>query len=272
MRSCWSHTSPVPRIVRRNHPSSETVEPRRRNATILVAVGVVIACIFGYTMPPSNWFERATIGAAVGSQVFPLAALVTQAPPIPRARYWLGVWFLLALLSDFVQLTLAKLPVTSNLWFINGAQVFEDAILLWALSFWQVTPVMRLSFRMGIPLFAGVALTVALFFGELTTVQSFTGPFRCLVMMIAFLYTLIANLREDSERALSRDWMWVSIGFTLYFGVLLIVPPVAASMLPDNLPLARLVYNIRAILNIFAFLLVAKGLMCPIPARFSGRT
>lgn len=248
------------------------MEARRRLAAVLVAAGAAIAILDGYLMPPSSLFERATIGAAVGSQMLPLAALATLAPPMPRARYWLGIWFLLALFSDFVQLTLANLPVTSNLWFINSAQVIEDSILLWALSFWQVTPLMRLSFRMGIPLFSGVVLLVALLAGELTTVQSFTGPFRCLVMMSAFLYTLVANLREDSEMALSRDWMWVSIGFTLYFGALLIVPPVAASMIPDNVPLARLVYNIRAILNIFAFLLVAKGLTCPIPARFSGPT
>lgn len=107
---------------------------------------------------------------------------------------------------------------------------------------------------------------------ELTTFQSFTGPFRCLVMMSAFTYTFVTNLREDSDTAASRDWLWVSIGFTLYFGTLLIVPPVVASLLPDKLALARLIYNIKAMFDIVAFALVAKGLMCPIPTRFSGRT
>ncbi len=238
---------------------------------MLVGVGVIIAFIDGYLMPPSNLFERATIGAAVGSQILPVAAVATLAPPLPRARYWIGVWFLVAILSDFIQLTLSNVTPSSNLWFINSARVIEDAILLWALSFWQVKPFMRLSFRVGIPLFAGVVLLIAVLAHELTTFQSFTGPFRCLVMIGAFSYTLIANLREEAERALARDWMWVSIGFMLYFGTLLIVPPVTASLIPDNLALARLVYNIKAMINVVAFILVAKGLICPIPARSSGR-
>lgn len=102
-------------------------------------------------MPPSNLFERATIGAAVGSQVLPVAAVATLTPPLPRARYWIGIWFLVAILSDFIQQALVNLSPGSNLWFINGARVIEDAILLWALSFWQVKPFMRLSFRAGIP-------------------------------------------------------------------------------------------------------------------------
>jgi hypothetical protein len=244
---------------------------RATTATALVGVGVLVALVSGYAMPPSNLLERVTIGTAVGSQMLPVAALATLGPPLPRARYWLGVWFLLALLSDFIQLAISSVPGASNLWFMNSAQVFEDVILLWALSFWQVTPIMRLSFRLGIPLFAGVALTVAYVAGETTITQSVTGPFRCLVMMSAFSYTLIANLREESELALSRDWLWGSIGFTLYFGMLLIVPPVSASLYPDNIALARLVYTIKAMINVVAFLLIARGLMCPIPARSSGR-
>jgi hypothetical protein len=51
-----------------------------------------------------------------------------------------------------------------------------------------------------------------------------------------------------------------------------VVDPVSRALLPENLALARLVYVVKAGVDLLAYLMVWKGMRCPVEAPSSGYT
>lgn len=211
--------------------------------------------------------------------VFPVAATLAQLlPPLAvmpgwaratPARRWIAAWCLLFFVSDIAQFLIGQ-AVGNNQWFFIFVEPIEDAFLLWALSHWQVKPVARLAFRAAIPLIIATWVTIAFVTGEHATFKTFSGPFRALLMMGATVFTLISNVSSAPERAWNRDWLWTAMGVLLYFGLLVATEPIVAAMGPDQISDMLRVYTVRSIGDVLAFILIWRGMRCPLPSSSSG--
>lgn len=208
---------------------------------------------------------------ATFAQLLPPAAVLPAWRQAPPARRWIAILFLVYFLSDVSQLAIA-FTLGPNLWFFTFIEPVEDAILLWALSFWQPRPFTRIAVRAAIPLVAATYIGIGLVAGELGTFRTFSSPFRALLMMAITAFTLVANVQHSPERVWSQDWLWTTLGVLLYFGVLVASEPVLSAIAPTQLQLMREVLSVRAALNVVAFVLVWRGMRCPIPGSSSGST
>lgn len=206
--------------------------------------------------------------SAIASQLLPVAAVATQWRRTTPARRWIAVWFLSLFLSDILQMVATRLW-GNNLWFFTYADPVEDALLLWALSFWQVRPEARITFRVAIPLVVVTYLAIVIVSGEHETFKVFAGTFRALIMLVATLYTLLTNLARDPEHAWNHDWLWTSFGLTLFWGVSVALRPIAEAARPYGNDTLIAVWSVKSSLDVVAFFLVWRGMRCPLPTRSS---
>lgn len=206
--------------------------------------------------------------AATYAQVLPLLAAVRYGIRLPLPRRWVLVWCLALLASDAAQYWLRDSG--NNLWVQYTFVPLHNAIMLWALSLWQQDPVSRLAFRVAIPLdlLALAALIPA--WHSAATFNQFTWPFQALVLLAGSLYTLVSLSIKEPERVTSRDWFWVTLGTSLFFAFRMALPPFVELMLSTNRELTRLAYVVSAWADILAYILIARGMVCPLPQARSG--
>ncbi len=187
------------------------------------------------------------------------------------ARRYIALWCLAFFVSDLVQLRVTSL-FGDNLWIFIYLEPFEDALLLWALSYWQTRPITRITLRIATPLFIASYVGLAIAAGEQETFKTFSGPFRALIIMGWTAFTLVSNVARTPERVWSRDWLWTTLGILLYFGLLVVTEPIIAAMPRDQIASMMRVYDVRAMGDIFAFILIWRGMRCPLPSNSSGST
>ena len=207
--------------------------------------------------------------AATFAQGLPIFASFRYWRRLPAARVWVAVWCLALLAGDLVLLWFRNAG-SSNLWLFYIVVPLHNAIMLWALSLWQEDPVSRLAFRVAIPLdlLALVALIPAVQSGS--TFNQFTWPFQALVLLAGSLYTLVRLSIREPEKVTSRDWFWITLGTSLFFAFRVALPPFVELMLPTNPELTRLAYVVSAWADIVAYVLIARGMVCPLPQARSG--
>lgn len=209
--------------------------------------------------------------AASLSQALPVLAAARYGPRLPPARKWVALWCVAMLASDAAQLWLRGIDGTDhNLWVEYVVVPLHNAIMLWTLSLWQPDPVSRLAFRVAIPLhlLALAALIPAV--ESAAAFNQFTRPFQSLVLMAASLYTLVRRASAEPDRVTSRDWFWVTLGTSLFFSIRVALPPFVELMLRTNPEVTRLAYLVSAWMDIGAFFLIARGMVCPLPQTHSG--
>lgn len=208
------------------------------------------------------------------------AALAQLLPPLALrrtwgrttgARRWIAYWCVAFFLSDSLQLGLS-LTQGANLWIFIYIEPLEDALLLWGLSCWQTRPVTRIALRLAIPLVIATYVAIAFAAGEQNTYKIFSGPFRALVIMLWTAFTLVSNVARTPEGVWNYDWLWTTLGVLLYFGLLVSTEPVIAAMGIDQIESQRRVYDVRAIGDVIAFMLIWRGMRCPLPNSSSGST
>jgi len=179
------------------------------------------------------------------------------------------VWCVALLAADAAQLWFRAGGV-NNLWVIYFVVPLQNAIMLWVLSLWQDDPVSRLAFRVAIPLDL-LALAALIPAAQSASVfNQFTWPFQALVLLAGSLYTLVRRSSREPERVTSRDWFWVTLGASLYFGFRVALPPFAAILMNSHEELVKLAYYFRAWADIGVNLLIARGIWCPLPQARSG--
>jgi len=213
--------------------------------------------------------------------IFPMAATFAQLLPsvvvfagwrrATEARRWIALWCLAFFLSDVLQLILS-LAFGANLWAFIYISPVEDALLLWALSYWQTRPVTRIALRIAIPLVIASYVVIAIIAGELESYKTFSGPFRALMIMIWTAFTLVTNIAKVPERVWAHDWLWTCLGVLLYFGMFVVTEPIIAAMPRDQVENMFRVYNVRAMGDVVAFILIWRGMRCPLPSSSSGST
>jgi hypothetical protein len=243
----------------------------RASAKALTSAVIIlaIAALNFIFAPVPEGAVRYGITAAVLAQVFPPLAVWLNGTGRDPARWWVAVWAVAYVISDFAQLLLA-LTSGQNLWFLTISQPVQDGLLLWALSLWQNRPVMRLTFRVAIPIHVLVTLGFAIAAGEQETFKTFASPFRSLVILSAAAYTIVSRSAEETDRIWMRDWLWTSLGVALYYGVYVIVEPVSGWLLAQGRSETVVnLYVVKAIFDVLAFLLIWKGMRCPLTPDFS---
>ncbi|HMN08519.1 MAG TPA: hypothetical protein PKC83_06990 [Gemmatimonadaceae bacterium] len=213
--------------------------------------------------------------------VFPAAATLAQLLPplvvVPRwraasaARRWIAIWCIAFFVADLMQIAIA-MTRGSNLWFIALMQPLEDAILFWALSYWQVRPVARIALRVAIPLVIATYVGIGIAAGEWGSFQTFSGPFRALLAMSFTAYTLVSNIAAAPERVSSKDWLWTTLGVLLYFGLLVATDPIFSAIGAHDVDALSRVFAVRSVGDVLAFILIWRGMRCPPPISSSGST
>ncbi len=207
--------------------------------------------------------------AATLAQALPVLAAARYGRRLPAPRRWILVWCLALLAADVAQLW-ARSGGTNNLWLLYLAVPLHSAIMLWTLSLWQEDPVSRLAFRVAIPL---VLLTLVALVPAAHSAARFNQlawPFQALILLAGSLFTLVRRSINEPERVTSRDWFWVTLGTSLYFAFRMALPPFVELTLATNRELARLAYVVSAWADLLAYILIARGMVCPLPQARSG--
>jgi hypothetical protein len=208
--------------------------------------------------------------AAALSQALPVIAALRHGRRLPAERLWTVAWCVALMVGDGFQLWLRGSNGTNNLWLRAAGAPIQNAIMLWTLSLWQRHAVSRLAFRIAIPLFLVTLVALIPTVGETRTFDTVTGPFQALMLLASALYTLVRNAASDPEGVTRHDWFWVTLGVSLYFGLRVALPPFAAMLMSSHLELVRLAYFVQASADIATFLLIARGIWCPLPQARSG--
>ena len=204
------------------------------------------------------------------SQFLPALAGVRYRTRLPPARLWTIGWCIALLVGDGIQLWLRGSTGNNNLWVRAAIVPIHNAIMLWTLSLWQRHAVPRLAFRIAIPIFLVALLALIPTVKETAAFDLVAGPFQSLLLLAGALYTLVTNAANDPGRVTRYDWFWVTIGASLYFGLRVALPPFAAILIGTHPELVRLAYLLQAWADIAVFLLIARGIWCPLPQAHSG--
>lgn len=208
--------------------------------------------------------------AAALSQALPVVAGLRYGRRLPPPRVWTIAWCLALIITDAIQLWLRGSTGNNNLWLRAASAPIQNAIMLWTLSLWQRQPVSRLAFRIAIPIFLFTLLALVPTVKETGTFDTVTGPFQALLLLAGALYTLVSNAAHDPGGVTRHDWFWVTLGASLYFGLRVALPPFATMLVASHPELVRLAYLLQAWSDIAAFLLIARGIWCPLPQARSG--
>jgi hypothetical protein len=204
------------------------------------------------------------------SQVLPLLAGLRYRFKLPPARLWTLAWCITLLLGDWVQLWLRGSNGTNNLWARAAIVPIHNAVMLWTLSLWQRQPVSRLAFRIAIPIFLIAVLALIPTIKQTGAFEQVAEPFQALLLLAGALYTLVSNAARDPEGVTRQDWFWITLGASFYFGLRVALPPFATMLMASHLELVRLAYLLLAWADIAVFLLIARGIWCPLPQARSG--
>ena len=199
------------------------------------------------------------LGAA--AEAAPLVAAAAVRRPQRGARLWILAWSGVLISADALQLWLALHGVRS-LW-VGYIGTVAGALVLWALSYWQTGPTGRLTLRVATVLFlvVWVILTVAV---EDTSSFSRAGkPMANVVCLVAAAYTLLARSFRSGAELLDQDWFWVSAGLALYFAIWSAVDLMRALLFGPAPELMIRLLEVGMVLNIVAFLAIARGVTCP---------
>jgi hypothetical protein len=213
----------------------------------------------------------AILWSATASQLLPVAAALRGPRPFPAHRKWLAVWCLILFTADLTGFVVSRVT-SANLWVRVLTHPVMDATLLWALSLWQTSPFARIAMRVGIGIFIPVWLATTLLIDGARQFKSISAPLESLVLLVAVLYTVLSQAYHSNERPARADWLWLGTGLALYFGLTPALQPVLKALYSTDPDLAIAPLVTKVVLDIFAFVLIAVGMLCPLPRPTSGKS
>lgn len=200
------------------------------------------------------------LGAA--SQVAPLVAAALVRRPVGGARAWVLGWCAVLVLFDGAGLLLASRDV-HNLWLSYLQTPVGGAIVLWALSQWQRGELARLSLRLAVVPFLVLWGVLTLLVEDTSAFSRAADPMASIVGLSAAAFTLLTRSVSATGSLLRSDWFWVSAGMALYFGIASALGPLSALLVGENAGLLDQAYQLKSLLDVVAFLLIARGVTCP---------
>jgi hypothetical protein len=158
----------------------------------------------------------------------------------------------------------------ANLWLWYTIAPVADCMMLYTLSLWQKHPVARLTYRSAIPLFLAVWIGLVVFIERTDTFSLFAFPFEGVVLLIASLGMLVMRALSEEGGVMTRDWFWIGLGLSLYYATGAALQPFARMLLAEHRDLVVYAYETKSATNVITFVLIARGMLCPLPPVPSG--
>jgi hypothetical protein len=198
----------------------------------------------------------------------PLAVLALRRRPRGAAA-WILAWCLL-LVGQEVAGFAAAVVYRNNLWVGYAVQPAGTALVVWALSAWQARDVARSTLRIALPLALGVWAVLVVAVENTSTFSTAAEPLLSVLTLAAAAWTLVTRSLDEAADGLARqDWFWTCVGLCLYFASLSTLGPLAA-LLSGDIPLLARAYELKSVVDVVAFILIARGITCQVQPRPSG--
>jgi hypothetical protein len=207
--------------------------------------------------------------ASIGSQYLPLVAAAVRRRDLTRPRVFVLLWVVIYVLVNVAAVSLARRHINNH--FLPAIVTpFQGIAILWALSLWQTRQVARLTIRLAIPCFL---VAWAVFTFTIDDVRNFSVSAEPIYSMLALgvaLFTLVSRGADATETLTRQDWFWICGGLAIHFAALAVVLPLAAGLNNSNPEVVIRAYYVRAVINVFAFICITIGFLCPKPLAPSG--
>jgi hypothetical protein len=200
---------------------------------------------------------------ASASQGLPILASFRFGRALPPARRWLVGWATLLLVEDAVSLWYA-MHHTENLWLRYVVGPLAIGTVLMALSYWQPSSRLRTIYRLMIPFLVLTSIAAVTLIEDTSTHSIVTGPFKNLILFAASLATVLTCAWRLEGSLTRQDWFWIGIGLALEFGSNAGFDPIARILVGQDLPTLVRIHEVGAWIDLAAFLLIARGMLCPI--------
>lgn len=166
-----------------------------------------------------------------------------------------------------VSATIAQFVIASsgrsNLWLSYVTLPAETMMVLWTFSLWQLTASARRAFRLAIPLTLVLQVVLVLSVENVNGFSAVSIPLFGVLCLGAVLYTLVTRAVDETESLLRQDWLWISIGFALYFGGLATITPLSSLLIGEHLNLVRRAWELFAVIGLVSYIAIALGMLCP---------
>jgi len=215
-------------------------------------------------MPHGPWLFY--LGAA-SIAIPPLAVLLLRRRPSGAAA-WILAWSVLLATEEAAAMWLASRGI-NNHWLDYTAMPAAGALMLWALSLWQTRPTPRLAMRVAIPIYLAIWTLFVAAFENTRTFSTSALPLASVLGLAAAAYTLVARSLDEAEGLARQDWFWTCGGLALYFGSASMLGPLA-TLLGGNHALLESALELKSVVDVVAFLAIARGITCRTQAKPSG--
>lgn len=202
-------------------------------------------------------------------ELAPVTAAVVVRRRLTRALRLVAVCFVVMFVQDAAGWWMAERDL-SNLWVSNIGTPVQTLLFLFALGEWQTGETERRAVRfagLGFVLLWGALLAG---FEDPRTFSRFGQPLQAILVVSVAAWTMVRRTIRTLEAPLAEPWFWVCAGLLLYFGSGAVLAPVAHVLLRSNPDQVRIAYVGKAVINIVAYLLVARGVLCSLPSGNSG--
>jgi len=214
-------------------------------------------------------FPAVLYAAALSQTLPPIAALTRWGRPVPVPARWVLAWCGLLVVTDAISLAV-NVAHRQNLWLQYGAVPLGSALVLWALSQWQLNEVLRLAYRLAIVVLVVATIAALLVLRPEPMFEQVVEPFHALVLLAASLNTLLHRAVRTTGSIAGEHWFWIALGLSLYFAASVSIGPFAVALLASNVDWVRQAYIARAWTGVLAFVLITTGIVCPLFRRESG--
>ena len=106
---------------------------------------------------------------------------------------------------------------------------------------------------------------------DTTTFSLVAGTLSGLVLISLTVYTLVVRSLDEGGSLTQFDWFWVCSGLALYFSTATAIEPLSRYLESTaSLPQLWALLEVRAVADTVAMMVIARGLLCPMPPRRSG--
>jgi hypothetical protein len=206
---------------------------------------------------------------AVFTQLLPVAAALRAGRGLGPALRIIVVLLLLMFTQDCVMWWM-KTHQLRNLWVRNLTMPLFTALVLWALSLWQVGAVSRLTLRLAIPLFVAVWVGILVLLRPgLNQYNPHADVLQAVLLVCVSAYTLVSGALRAEEPVWRQPWFWVTAGLLLTYGGSAALAPVSVLLEHTSREQHLRVYAIFSSVDIVAHLLMTGGMLSAWPRPIS---